>query len=160
MVDASLIYSRKPPRPRRPVIRATRMVRTAPIERSTRKIIFLRSSCAATSIVLEHSVGDDAAPPKGARASCLCHASIHKIGINGGVQDLSAHLPDLWIEGAELHVERRLTQLQQPDHFDNVRHACSGLRVADGALDGADQARFVTAFLDDRRYRADLDRIA
>ena len=101
----------------------------------------------------------NAAPAKGARASRLHPTTIHLIGIDGRMQHLSAHLADLRIERAQLHVERRLSNPQQSDHFDDVRHAGGRLRVADVALDGANRTGLVAAFLDDRRDRADLDRI-
>ena len=110
--------------------------------------------------IAEHPVGDDSAPPKGARASRLRPTSMHRIAINGRMQHFGTHLPDLRVERAQLHVERRLSQLQQPDHFDNVRHAGGRLGMTDVALDGAHRARFVTAFFDNSRDRADLDRIA
>lgn len=44
--------------------------------------------------------------------------------------------------------------------FDHVRYAGGRLGMTDVALDGTDGARLVTAFLDDGRNRADLDRIA
>ena len=80
----------------------------------------------------------NAAPPKRARASRLHPTSIHKIRIDRRMQHLGAHLPDLRVEGPELHVERNLSQLQQPDHFDDVRHAGCRFGVTDVALDGAD----------------------
>ena len=101
----------------------------------------------------------DAAPPKRARASPLHPTSIHKIRIDRRMQHLGAHLPDLRVEGPELHVERNLSQLQQPDHFDDVRHAGGRLGMTHVTLDTADGARFVVALLDNRRDCADLDRI-
>ena len=85
-------------------------------------------------------MGDDAAPAKGARAARLRLASIHKISIDRRMQHLSTHLPDLRVERAELHVERRLAKLQQSNHFDDVRHAGSRFGVTNVALDGADRA--------------------
>ena len=101
----------------------------------------------------------NAAPPKRARASRLHPTSIREIRIDRRMQHLGAHLPDLRVKGTELHVERRLSQPQQPDHFDDVRHAGGRFGMTDVALDGADRTCFVAALLDDRRDRADLDRI-
>ena len=134
-----LWYNRKPPQARGPAIRATGVVRAIPIERSTRKATRIKSRF-GTSLVLKYPMGDDAAPPKRARAARLRPASIHRIAIDRRMKHLGAHLPDLRVERAELHVERRLAQLQQPDDFDDVRHAGGRLRVTDVALDGANGA--------------------
>ena len=115
------------------------MVRAIAIERSTREAMPFRTRF-RDSLVPEHPVGDDAAPAKRARASRLRPISIHRISIDRGMQDLGAHLPDLRVERAELHVKSRLAQLQQADHFDDVRHAGGRLRMTDVALDGADGA--------------------
>ena len=120
------------------VIWATHKSRAIPIERNTlnRTLRFHLG----IFVVLENPMSYDAAPPKRARASPLHPTSIHKIRIDRRMQHLGAHLPDLRVERAELHVERRLPQLQQPDHFDDVRHAGGRLSVADVTLDGADGA--------------------
>ena len=77
-------HSRKPPQPRGPDIRTACVVRAIPIERDTRKATRLGPHFGA-SLVLEHPVGDDAAPAKGARASRLRPTSIHRIGIDRGM---------------------------------------------------------------------------
>ena len=73
--------SRKPPQARVIAISATGVVRAIAIERSIRKAARLRPHT-GISLVLEHPVGDDATPPKGARACRLRSTFIHRIGIN------------------------------------------------------------------------------
>jgi len=78
------------------------------------------------------------------------------------MQHLSTDLLHLRIEQAKLHIECSVTKLQHADDFDDVRHAGSGLGVADISLDSAHKAwPFVVVSVGyDGRNRTDFDWIA